>query len=157
MDLLKTFDPEASLRDGQDFLDFLSAHKDVRSGPVAVTGYCMGGSMAIRMAARYPENIATAASFHAGRLATDAPNSPHLLAAQIRARLYFGHAEKDASLPPEQIQHLEDALDAAGVTYSSEVYKGCAHGFCMLDLPAGNRHAVEQHWSKLFALLGQSL
>ena len=42
-----------------------------------------------------PDRIAAAASFHAGGLATDAPDSPHLaLQPFLTARLYFGHADQ---------------------------------------------------------------
>jgi dienelactone hydrolase len=39
-------------------------------------------------------------------------------------------------MTPEQIAELERALDAAGVRYRSEVYRGGAHGYTMADTPA---------------------
>src|SRR5256885_1483582 len=68
-------------------------------GPVGTAGYCMGGVLAIRTAAAFPDRIAAAAAFHAGRLATDAEDSPHRLVDRITAELYFGHADQDPSLP----------------------------------------------------------
>jgi hypothetical protein len=41
--------------------------------------------------------VAALAGFHGGGLATDDPHSPHRSAAALRAELYFGHADKDAS------------------------------------------------------------
>ena len=76
MPLFKTYDPEFAMQDTSVFLDFLAQQKQVLPGPIAVTGYCLGGGLAVRAAARYPGRIAAAASFHAGRLATDAPDSP---------------------------------------------------------------------------------
>ena len=78
MPLFQKFNPELGMKDTAVFLDFLSQQKQVLPGPIGTTGYCMGGGLAIRAAIRYTDDIAAAASFHAGNLAIDAPNSPHL-------------------------------------------------------------------------------
>src|SRR5882757_355949 len=75
--------------------EFLSAQPEVSKGKLGVTGYCMGGGMALRFAAARPDLIGAAASYHGGMLATDAPESPHHLLKHVSAELYFGHADKD--------------------------------------------------------------
>jgi carboxymethylenebutenolidase len=153
MPLIQGLTSEMSMKDAGALLDFLSGEKEAKPGKVALTGYCMGGAMALRTAARYPNRIAVAASFHGGRLATDAPDSPHVGLGSVQAELYIGHADKDASMPPEQIARLEEALKKSGVRYKAEVYAGAAHGYTMADLPAYNEAALKKHWEKLFALL----
>jgi carboxymethylenebutenolidase len=64
-------------------LDHVAQRSDVKAGGVGITGYCMGGTIALRVAARFGERIAFAASFHGGNLVTDAADSPHLGAASI--------------------------------------------------------------------------
>lgn len=86
-------------------------------------------------------------------MASDAPDSPHLVAEHITAELYFGHADQDSSLPPEQIQRLEDALTAAGVRHRCEVYPGAAHGFTQADTASYNKDGDERHWAALLDLL----
>lgn len=157
MSLLKSFDPEDAVKDARVFLDFLSTQKQVLPDRIGVTGYCMGGGMAVRTAAEYPERIRVAASFHGGRLATDAPNSPHLLLDKIKARLYFAHADQDASMPLEGIERLNKALDQSNLDYEAEIYAGALHGFTMADLPAYNKEALERHWKKLFQLFDDEL
>jgi carboxymethylenebutenolidase len=93
--------PEAVARDASPYVDFLSNHESVSRGTVGVVGYCFTGAMALRIAAAHPDRIAAAASFHGGSLCTDAPTSPHLLLPQVKARLYFGHAFEDRSMPQE--------------------------------------------------------
>ncbi|MDT4986680.1 MAG: carboxymethylenebutenolidase [Micromonosporaceae bacterium] len=149
--------PEAAMRDAAAYVNFLSAHRSVTSGPIGITGYCMGGAMALRTAAAFADRVAAAASFHGGNLATDAPDSPHLLADRISAELYFGHADEDRSMTQEQITRLEAALDAAGVHYRSELYPGAAHGFTMADTAAYNAAATDRHWTNLLALLDRNL
>ncbi len=157
MPLFQSYNPEFGIRDTAVFLDFLAQQKQVLPGKIGVTGYCMGGGLAIRAAAAYPDRIAAAASFHAGNLATDTPNSPHLLLSQIKAQVYIAHADNDKNMPPEQIERLRKALDQAGLRYEAELYSGAAHGFTMADLPAYNGVALKRHWNKLFDLFNRTL
>ena len=106
--LMSELTPEVAARDSAAYLDFLS---DRATGPVGITGYCMGGRYGWRVAAAHPDRVAALGSFHGGGFVTDAPDSPHLSADQIESELYFGHADQDASMTPEQIGVLERALD----------------------------------------------
>jgi carboxymethylenebutenolidase len=135
------------------FLDFLAKQKEVKKGPVGITGYCMGGTLALRVAAWFPDRICAAACFHGGNLATDAPDSPHLGAPKMRCEVYVAHADNDQSAPPEQISRLHKALTDADVRFEAELYEGAMHGFTMRDLPPFNEQALERHWEKLSALL----
>ncbi len=76
--------------------------RQCKQGGLATLGYCMGGGYALSAAGTFPDRVVVAASFHGGSLATDKADSPHRLAAQMRARVYVGAAEIDASFPPEQ-------------------------------------------------------
>ncbi|MFF7755421.1 dienelactone hydrolase family protein [Streptomyces sp. NPDC007971] len=145
--------PEQTERDADAFLGWLADSPLVAEGPVALTGYCMGARLALRTAATHPERVAAAAGFHGGRLATDAPDSPHLGAGRITAELYFAHADQDQSMPEEQIRRLEEALTAAGVRHRTEVYAGAPHGYTQADTPAYSREADERHWAALLDLL----
>jgi carboxymethylenebutenolidase len=155
--LMTALTPEVIIRDTGAYLDFLAAQDTVRPGPAAITGYCMGGGNALRAIEAYPDRIAAVASFHGGRLVTDAPDSPHLLVGRVTGELYLAHADQDPSMTPEQIATLEAALDAAGVTYRSEVYPGATHGFTMADTAAYDEQATERHWASLFDLLDRAL
>ncbi len=157
MPLLKSYSPAFGVRDAGVFLDFLAKQKEAGATKVGVTGYCMGGSIALRVSARYPERIAVAASFHGGNLATLEPDSPHRLLGNVKAELYIAHADNDKSMPEEQIERLHDALEQAGLKYTAEVYKGASHGFTMSDLPAYDAAALEKHWEKVFDLFGKHL
>lgn len=151
--VMSSLTPEQTERDADAYLGWLAGSPLVADGPVALTGYCMGARLALRTAATHPERVAAAAGFHGGRLATDAPDSPHLGAEHITAELYFGHADQDASMPEEQIRRLEDALTAAGVRHTGEVYPGARHGYTQEDTTAYDREADERHWSALLDLL----
>jgi len=146
--------PERIVSDGAAYLDYLAG---AASEPFAITGYCMGGRVGWRIAAAYPERVAALAAFHAGGLVTAEPDSPHRSAAALSAELYFGHADNDQSMTPENITELEQALREAGRAYRSELYAGAAHGYTMSDTAAYDEAAAERHFAELFALLERTI
>jgi carboxymethylenebutenolidase len=125
--------------------------------PIGCVGYCMGGALALTAAGTYPERVAAAASIHGARLATDAPDSPHRLAARMRARVYVGVAEIDNNFSPAQAERLRGALEAGAVRFEIETYPGASHGFAVDDMPVYDRAASERHWERLLALFGETL
>jgi carboxymethylenebutenolidase len=149
--------PEVFERDAVAYIDFLAGQETTREGAMGVVGYCFSGALAMRTAAARPEQIAAAASFHGGRLFTETPSSPHLTLPRIKARLYFGHAVQDRSMPQEAIEKLEQALTAWGGRFESEVYDGARHGWTVPDSPAHNQPQAEQAFRKLAQMLGETL
>jgi carboxymethylenebutenolidase len=139
------------------FLDFLSAQPDVKQPKIGTVGYCMGGAFSLAAAGNYPDRVAAAASYHGGRLATDAPDSPHLLAPPMRGRVYVAGAVEDPSFPDEMKKRLDDALTAASVDHVIETYEGAKHGWVPSDTPTHNPAAAERHYQTLFALLDGAL
>ncbi|SDP27572.1 carboxymethylenebutenolidase [Streptomyces sp. cf386] len=151
--VMQSLTPELAMRDAGAYLRWLAELPEVADGPVALTGYCMGARLALRTAGAYPDRVAAAAGFHGGQLATDAPDSPHLVAEHITAELYFGHADADQSMPPEQMERLAAALTAAGVRHRYEVYEGAHHGYTQADTAAYDEAGAERHWAALLDLL----
>lgn len=154
MPLIRQLTPERIVRDGEAYLDRL---EQVGRAPVAVTGYCLGGRVGWRIAVASSERVAALGGFHVGGLVTGGDDSPHLSAGRVTAEVYLGHADNDRSMTPDQIAQLERVLDAAGVRYRSELYRGAAHGYTMADTPAYDRAAAERHFAELFALLNRTL
>jgi carboxymethylenebutenolidase len=148
--------PELIMSDTEAFLDWIAAQPDVKPGGIGTTGYCMGGLMSLTAAGTYPDCIVAAASYHGARLATDAPQSPHLLASKIRARVYVAGAIEDASFPDEMKARLEAALTKAGVDHTIETYPA-KHGWVFRDTPVYDAAASERHWETLLALLDAKL
>jgi carboxymethylenebutenolidase len=144
------------MSDTSAFLDHLGAHPDVKRGGIGTTGYCLGGFMALTAAGTYPERIAAAASYHGGRLATDAPDSPHRLAPRIKSRVYIAAAIEDQSFPDDMKERLEQALTQAGVDHQIETYQA-KHGWVFRDTPVFDAAAAERHWKTLVTLFDAKL
>ena len=130
-----------------------------RRQKIGTQGYCMGGALVVRTAAAVPNRIGAGASFHGGGLVTQNPNSPHLLASRIKARMYFGIATNDDMQQPDAKTKLKDAFDAAKVPVEVEVYSMAQHGWCVPDMPAQasgqpiyKMDDAEKAWGKLLAL-----
>jgi carboxymethylenebutenolidase len=144
------------MSDTAAFLDYLAAQPDVKAGRIGTTGYCMGGLMSLAAAGTYPDRIVATASYHGGRLATDAPDSPHLLAPRMKSRVYIAGAIEDASFPDDMKAKLEAALTAAGVDHTIETYQA-RHGWVFRDTPVYDEAAAERHWQTLLALFTATL
>ena len=125
----------AAEKDAAAFVAYLDAQPQVaRQKKIGTQGYCMGGPLVVRSAAAVPDRIGAGASFHGGGLVTNAPDSPHLLAPKIKARMYFGVASNDDKSQPDAKDKLRDAFKAANVPAEIEVYESL-HGWCVPDMP----------------------
>jgi carboxymethylenebutenolidase len=76
---------------------------------------------------------------------------------RIQARLYFGHAIKDNSMPEEAIEGLGRALQQWGRSYESEVYDGAYHSWTTPDSSVYSPAQAERAVRKLTELLAQTL
>lgn len=149
--------PQAIERDASAFTGFLVSQRNVSQGPIGVVGYCFGGALALRFAAALPDKIAAAASFHGGRLFTDGPDSPHAVLPHVKARLYFGHAVQDKSMPMEAVEKFESALASWGGRHESETYEGAFHSWTTADSPVYNQPQAGRAYAKLLDLLRSTL
>ncbi|PXX97174.1 dienelactone hydrolase family protein [Halomonas sp. LBP4] len=148
--------PEAQSRDFAALLDCIDGEAEFADGKLGVVGYCMTGAFALRMAAEHPDRVA--AGFHSARLAdADDPYSPVHVVGTVEGRVYLGHADKDELLPPEQIARMDEALAKAGVHFTTELYKGAAHGFTAKDAPAYDATADALHHKRLAMFLEETL
>ncbi len=150
----------AAERDATAFIAWLDAQRQVdRTKKVGTQGYCMGGALVVRTAAAASNRVGAGASFHGGGLVTPNPNSPHLLAPKIKARMYFGVAANDDAQQPDAKTKLKEAFEAAKVPAEVEVYPQAQHGWCVSDMPKQpngqpiyNQPDAERAWGKLLAL-----
>src|SRR6266852_1092242 len=151
-------------KDAAAFVAFLDQQKEVnKAKKFGTQGYCMGGPLVVRTAAALPDRIGAGGSFHGGGLVTDKPDSPHLLAPKIKARMYFGIASNDDMRQPDAKDKLKEALATAKVPAEIEVYPGALHGWCVPDMPLQNGAPIyskpdaERAWGKLVALYKAAL
>jgi len=155
--------PGAAEKDAVAFVAFLDAQSQVNKGKkIGTQGYCMGGPLVVKTCAAVPNRVGAGGSFHGGGLVTDKPDSPHLLAPKIKARMYFGIASNDDMRQPDAKDKLRESFAAAKVPAEIEVYSS-KHGWCVNDMPADatgpiyNMPDAERAWGKLVALYKAAL
>jgi carboxymethylenebutenolidase len=151
--------PGAAEKDAVAYVSFLDGRREVnKRKKIGTHGYCLGGPYIMKTAAAMPDRVGAGASFHGGFLVTDKPNSPHLLAPKIKARLYFAIADDDDKREPEVKNTLREAFAAAKVHAEIEVYPNALHGWCVPDSKAAaNKQDAERAWGKLVDLYKQAL
>jgi carboxymethylenebutenolidase len=156
-ELMFTLSNELITQDTAVMLDFLKSQPGADANRVGAVGYCMSGQFALHAIARYPDRIKAAGSYHGVALATDQPDSPHLLADKIRGEVYLGFGEVDPLTPPDQVETVRNAFEKAKAKYELEVYPGAGHGFVFPGRAHYVKAAAERHWETLFDLFGRNL
>ena len=104
-----------------------------------------------------PDRVGAGASFHGANLATDKPESPHLLVPKMRAQYLVAIAENDDQRDPAAKNLLREAFSKASLKAEIEVYAGTMHGWCVLDSKVYNQQQAEKAWGRMLALFKTAL
>ena len=121
---------------------------------VGVTGFCMGGGLALMAACLRPDAIAAAAPFYGG-MRPDAFIEWDNLAAVVE-----GHyaATDRGTAAPEAVKELEATLRAKGKNATFHVYPGTQHAFFNDTRPEVYDAAVAKtSWDRTLALFRANL
>src|SRR5215208_3139464 len=150
------------LMDGLNFAD--AASQDIRgavqylkqsSVKVGVTGFCMGGALALLASTFVPEADATVAWY-------GFPPLEYIDASTIKGPIMGHFATEDGFFKIEQVEQLEQKLKAAGVKYTFHRYNA-THAFANeehVNSPLGlkyDRKAAETAWQRTFEFFDQHL
>jgi carboxymethylenebutenolidase len=154
----RTLNATTHVTDARAFVAWLDSQASVDTKrKIGTTGYCMGGSIVMRTAAELPNRIGAGATFHGGNgMATDKPDSPHLLIPKMKASFLMALAESDDEQAPNVKTMLSDAFKSAKVKAEVEVYKA-KHGWCPPDSNVYDEKEAERAWARLLALFKTSL
>ncbi|MEZ5321969.1 MAG: dienelactone hydrolase family protein [Microthrixaceae bacterium] len=106
-------------------VDFLLADQHVSSKTVGITGYCMGGGLALVAACRLPEKISACAPFY-GLIPWESAEPDW---STLRARVSGHYAERDEWFGPEAVAALSEKLEAAGKDATFTIHPGTDHAF----------------------------
>ncbi len=103
----------AMLRDVQAAIDELK-----KSGPVAIMGFCMGGTISFLSACKL-NGLSAAVCYYGGQIAKNADQKP-----KVPTQMHFG--EKDASIPMSDVDLIKQKRGGDCEIY---VYPDAQHGF----------------------------
>jgi carboxymethylenebutenolidase len=106
-------------------VSYLQDSEAVTSKSLGVTGYCMGGGLALALACERPDAISACVPFYGIIPWPDLAPDYDRLEASIQ-----GHfAEDDGFFTPELVRQLEDELRAKGKEVELFVHPGVDHAF----------------------------
>uniref|UniRef100_A0A7C8ZY90 Carboxymethylenebutenolidase n=1 Tax=Opuntia streptacantha TaxID=393608 RepID=A0A7C8ZY90_OPUST len=148
-----------------DGLDWKGAVKDIEasvswlkangSQKVGVTGYCMGGALAIASAVLVPGVDAVVAFY-----GVPSPELADPALAKAPVQAHFGELDNFVGFSDvTAAKALEEKLKASGVPYEVHIYPGCGHAFMnrspdgierrkKMGLNDETESAAEQAWSR---------
>ena len=133
---------------------------------VGVTGFCWGGNIVWKAAARFPVIDAGVAWY--GRLAPPPDATPEQrergapwpidLADDIHGVVIGNYGSADQGIPNDTVAAMNAALRAAGKTESGiKLYEGAPHGFHADYRPSYRAEEAADGWARLLALFEAKL
>jgi len=117
--------PQA-VRDMSAAADRLLADDNVTGDKVGVVGFCMGGGLALALAAERPDAVGAVVPFY-GLHPWGADSLPDY--SRIGGAVLGHYAEFDTFFPPESASALGDELAAYGLDVTIHVHEGVGHAF----------------------------
>ena len=134
-------------------LAYLKSRSNVYPDKVGVTGFCLGGGLALLTACKFPSAIAAVASFY-GFYGIALEDWFAMLPA-LTAPAYFFLGEADPFIPLEQVNQFETRLQELGKDYTLKVYPNADHGFFCNERSNYNQSAAEDAWRELIRFFQQ--
>ena len=129
----------AMLRDTQAAIDDLK-----KEGPVAIMGFCMGGTIAFLAACKL-NGLSAAVCYYGGQIAKNADEKP-----KIPTQMHFG--EQDASIPMSDVEMIKKKR---GGDCEIFVYPDAQHGFHCDERGSYNAEAAKLAWQRSMAFLAK--
>jgi carboxymethylenebutenolidase len=153
-ELMSTLPPDRAARDLSGAVDYLAANPAVNSEKVGVMGFCMGGLLALILAAQLGDRIAAAVPFY-GFPEGDAEPDWSGLTATVRGHM----AEHDDFFTPDAARALEAKLQGLGKDVQFTVHPGTGHAFMGPHNALGtlDEAVAAQLWPIVVAFLHEQL
>jgi carboxymethylenebutenolidase len=131
----------AMLRDSQAAIDELK-----KEGPVAILGFCMGGTISF-LAAADGTGLSAAVCFYGGHIIKIVDKTP-----KCPTQMHFG--EKDASIPMSDVEIIKQKRGGDCEIY---VYPDAQHGFHCDERGSYQKAAADLAWQRSMAFLAKNM
>lgn len=120
---------------------------------LVVTGYCFGGAVALEMArSGMSDEAAGYATFHGGLATPEGQSWPEGV-----PPLLIMHGGADSAVTLADVTTLAGELEAAGATYTIDIYSGAPHGFTVLGSKSYQERADTESWRAFTEFLAERL
>ena len=143
-------DLEAAVRDMKAAVDALATNTAVKAGRIGVTGFCMGGRLALTLAA-HDDRVKAAAGWYGVPVPDDATLQ------RITGEVLYIYGDQDQFVTKADVARLEKALKAGGVKGRVVTYPA-PHAFFNDTRPEVYRPDHARHaWEQVLDLFRRTL
>ena len=118
-------------------IDYLqNRYQRTRGRKIGIVGYCVGGRITYLAATSCP-GLSAASVYYGGRIMVPFADGlvPIDRTRDIKIPVMGNFGEDDANPTPDDVAQIEQALQAARVTYDFKMYSGAGHGFNCNERP----------------------
>ena len=148
--LMQGLDKQKALEKLDGAVAYLQGLSAVDGDRIGVTGFCMGGTYALLLAA-HNKSIKASAPFYG-----DIPTDDELK--QLSAPVLFIGAENDFWITKDKMDRLDGALKRYGKEGEVKVYEGVGHAFFNDTRPeAYDKDAAEDAWRRVTEFFAEKL
>lgn len=152
--LMMALNLDQAVTDMSGAIAYLQTHQATASDKLGVTGFCMGGGLALVLAAERPAAFSICVPWYG--LIPWEHAQPDWSNVQAKVRGIF--AEKDGFFGPDKAQQLEKDLQAAGADAQIRIFPGVDHAFFNDTRPEVHDAAVSaEAWEHCLANLRSEL
>lgn len=148
--LMQALDQQRALAKLDAAVEYLNKHTAVDSTRIGITGFCMGGTYALRFPC-HNKAIKAAAPFYG-----DVP--PDDVLKDLAAPVLFIGADQDQWITTDKMESLRAALARLGKEGEVKIYQGVGHAFFNDTRPeAYNKDAAEDAWKRVLKFFREHL
>ncbi len=152
--LMMALNLDQAAKDLAGAVAFLQGHEAVTGDALGVTGFCMGGGLALVLACQQPDAFAACVPWY-GVIPWESCEPAW---SALRASVQGHFASEDGFFPPEKARALEDKLAGLGKDVELFIYEGADHAFFNDTRPEVHDPAASaQAWSRTTAFLHRHL
>jgi carboxymethylenebutenolidase len=144
------------LSDIQAAINYLKTLPEVKPDNFGCIGFCFGGHVAY-LAATLSDIKATASFYGAGITSrTPGGGNPTITrTSEIKGTIYTFFGQKDASIPPEQVDEIAAEFTKYHISHRLFRYDGSDHGFFCDRRASYNSKAAADAWEQVQELFSQ--
>jgi carboxymethylenebutenolidase len=123
--LMMALNIEQAAKDMAGSVDYLRGHDAVTGDGVGVTGFCMGGGLALWLGTLRPDAVKAVVPYY-GLIPWPAAQPDY---SKLQAAVQGHYAENDDFVDPESVRKLEEQLKGLGKDVEFYMYPGVGHAF----------------------------
>jgi carboxymethylenebutenolidase len=148
--MVMALDRELAVQEIAAAADFLLAQDPVAGEKVGVTGFCMGGGLALQAGLDAADRLGAVVAFYGSPLDPEA-------AAGMTVPTLGLYGSEDGGIPVADVRAMDAAFEEAGIVHEAVIYDGAGHAFLNDTRESYDPQAADDAWRRLLDWFGTHL